>query len=350
MMRSMLRETIEDYQALDLTVKRLVGRGKRPFPVPDGAFQIATHTKLDPDCAQARRSWTSIGITPSWRCLPTLRIEKEATVIRNGYNGCFILPPATEGIHLMDGSLVFNNNGYELKKKCTTKELEKFRFRYRNGTFYVSPRSGNGTRGDTLLKSNCGAQSGFKEVLMDASAGVTLRQPCSGQIENQGVSIFVHNIPVIFDDKNVTIDGSEISDQPWMLGGNWTSKETEELVVDTKKMAMSNDLVFDAGIGFYPTVAACVAVLVTLVSAGVLLGIRFGSQFATRNDTVTHVPVMFEPSHHEVEEDELRRISLLNHGLRELNLSLSKLFRGKEEEEADASDDELGGGKDTTTV
>ena len=194
------------------------------------------------------------------------------------------------------------------------------------------------------------AQSGFKEVLMDASAGVTLRQPCSGQIENQGVSIFVHNIPVIFDDKNVTIDGSEISDQPWMLGGNWTSKETEELVVDTKKMAMSNDLVFDAGIGFYPTVAACVAVLVTLVSAGVLLGIRFGSQFATRNDTVTHVPVMFEPSHHEVEEDELRRISLLNHGLRELNLSLSKLFRGKEEEEADASDDELGGGKDTTTV
>ena len=185
---------------------------------------------------------------------------------------------------------------------------------------------------------------------MDASAGVTLRQPCSGQIENQGVSIFVHNIPVIFDDKNVTIDGSEISDQPWMLGGNWTSKETEELVVDTKRMAMSNDLVFDAGIGFYPTVAACVAVLVTLVSAGVLLGIRFGSQFATRNDTVTHVPVMFEPSHHEVEEDELRRISLLNHGLRELNLSLSKLFRGKEEEEADASDDELGGGKDTTTV
>ena len=177
-------------------------------------------------------------------------------MIRNGYNGCFVLPPATEGIHLMDGSLVFNNNGYELKKKCTTKELEKFRFRYRNGTFYVSPRSGNGTRGDTLLKSNCGAQSGFKEVLMDASAGVTLRQPCSGQIENQGVSIFVHNIPVIFDDKNVTIDGSEISDQPWMLGGNWTSKETEELVEDTKKMAMSNDLVFDAGIGFYPTVAA----------------------------------------------------------------------------------------------
>ena len=86
------------------------------------------------------------------------------------------------------------------------------------------------------------------------------------------------------------------------------------------------------------------------MSAGVLLGIHFGSQFATRNDTVTHVPVMFEPSHHEVEEDELRRISLLNHGLRELNLSLSKLFRGKEEEEADASDDELGGGKDTTTV
>ena len=113
---------------------------------------------------------------------------------------------------------------------------------------------------------------GFKEVLMDASDGVTLRQPCSGQIENQGVSIFVHNIPVIFDDKNVTIDGSEISDQPWMLGGNWTSKETEELVEDTKKMAINNDLDFDAGIGFYPTVAACVAVLVTLVSAGVLLG------------------------------------------------------------------------------
>ena len=119
---------------------------------------------------------------------------------------------------------------------------------------------------------------------------------------------------------------------------------------DTKKMAMSNDLVFDAGIGFYPTVAASVAVLVTLVSVGVLLGIHFGSQCATRNDTVTHVPVMFEPSHHEVEEEELRRISLLNHGLRELNLSLSKLFRGKEEEEADASDDELGGGKETTTV
>ena len=118
---------------------------------------------------------------------------------------------------------------------------------------------------------------------------------------------------------------------------------------DTKKMAMSNDLVFDAGIGFYPTVAASVAVLVTLVSVGVLLGIHFGSQLA-RNDTVTHVPVMFEPSHNEVEEEELRRISLLNHGLRELNLSLSKLFRGKEEEEADASDDELGGGKETTTV
>ena len=349
MMRSMLRETIEDYQALDLTVKRLVGRGKRPFPVPDGAFQIATQTKLDPDCAQARRSWTSIGITPSWRCLPTLRIEKEATVIRNGYNGCFILPPATEGIHLMDGSLVFNNNGYELKKKCTTKELEKFRFRYRNGTFYVSPRSGNGTRGDTLLKSNCGAQSGFKEVLMDASAGVTLRQPCSGEIKNEGVSIFIHNIPVIFDDQNVTIDGREIAGQPWLLGGN-DDEETVKLVEDTKKMAMSNDLVFDAGIGFYPTLAVSVVVLVILVSSGVLLGIHFGSQCArNRDDSGTHVPVpvMFQPSHHDVEEEELRRISLLNHGLRELNLSLSKLFGGNDGE-ADASDDPRGGENEMT--
>ena len=60
------------------------------------------------------------------------------------------------------------------------------------------------------------------------------------------------------------------------------------------------------------------------------------------------VPVMFQPSHHDVEEEELRRISLLNNGLRELNLSLSKLFGGKEDEEADASDDHRGGENEMT--
>ena len=68
-----------------------------------------------------------------------------------------------------------------------------------------------------------------------------------------------------------------------------------------------------------------------------------------RDDTVTHVPVpvMFQPSHHDVEEEELRRISLLNHGLRELNLSLSKLFGGNDGE-ADASDDPRGGENEMT--
>ena len=63
--------------------------------------------------------------------------------------------------------------------------------------------------------------------------------------------------------------------------------------------------------------------------------------------TVCHVPVMFEPTHHEIEEEELRRISLLNQGLRELNLSLSRFFRGKEEDEEDASEDEIGGANET---
>ena len=92
-------------------------------------------------------------------------------------------------------------------------------------------------------------------------------------------------------------------------------------------------------------------VLVILVSSGVLLGIHFGSQCArNRDDSGTHVPVpvMFQPSHHDVEEEELRRISLLNHGLRELNLSLSKLFGGKQDEEADASDDHRGGENEMT--
>ena len=56
---------------------------------------------------------------------------------------------------------------------------------------------------------------------------------------------------------------------------------------------------------------------------------------------------MFEPTHHEIEEEELRRISLLNHGLRELNLSLSRLFRKKEEDEEDASEDEIRGANET---
>ena len=111
-----------------------------------------------------------------------------------------------------------------------------------------------------------------------------------------------------------------------------------------------NDFVFDAGIGFYPTVAVCMGVIVILVSARVLLGIHTGSQCALNRDdwhTATHVLVMFEPTHHEIEEEELRRISLLNHGLRELNLSLSRLFRGKEEDEEDASEDEIGGANET---
>ena len=56
---------------------------------------------------------------------------------------------------------------------------------------------------------------------------------------------------------------------------------------------------------------------------------------------------MFEPTHHQIEEEELRQISLLNHGLQELNLSLGRLFRGKEEDGEDDNEDEIGGVNET---